>query len=162
MYLIDSNVFISAQQNHYSFDFHPGFWDWLILSNQNKRVYSIRQVYEEISVHKDQLYMWASDFKNTLFLPDPSDLGLPLNKIAIHVKQNYRSEDVKNFLVTADYFLIAHALLKNWKVVTHEVRKPTKAKIKIPTVCDRFNVECIDPFEMLRQEKPQFVLDLGK
>ena len=28
-YLLDANVFISAKNLHYGFDFCPAFWDWL-------------------------------------------------------------------------------------------------------------------------------------
>ena len=29
-YLLDANVFIAAKNLHYSLDFCPAFWDWLI------------------------------------------------------------------------------------------------------------------------------------
>ena len=29
-YLLDANVFISAKNLHYGFDFCPAFWDWLM------------------------------------------------------------------------------------------------------------------------------------
>lgn len=28
-YLLDANVFITAKNLHYGFDFCPAFWDWL-------------------------------------------------------------------------------------------------------------------------------------
>lgn len=40
-YLLDANVFISASRLHYGFDFCPAFWDWLVESNQAKRVFAI-------------------------------------------------------------------------------------------------------------------------
>jgi hypothetical protein len=36
-YLLDANVFIQAHRLHYSFDFCPAFWDWLVVKN-NKGV----------------------------------------------------------------------------------------------------------------------------
>lgn len=33
MYFLDTNVFINAKNFYYQFDIHPGFWDWLLISN---------------------------------------------------------------------------------------------------------------------------------
>ena len=43
-YLLDANVFMSASRLHYGFDFCPAFWDWLIESNQAKRVFSMKKI----------------------------------------------------------------------------------------------------------------------
>gem|GEM_PF-6918350 len=32
-YLLDSDVLIRAKNDHYGFDFCPGFWDWLEAAN---------------------------------------------------------------------------------------------------------------------------------
>ena len=159
MYLLDTNVFISAYQFHYGFDFHPGFWEWLIQANNDGRVFSIKKVHDEISRHEDPLSEWAGYHKDTLFLAPPSDIELSLKQIPDYLYETYASSDVRDFLGKADYYLIAYALSNQFTVVTHEVHKPTKAKIKIPKVCQNFKVECITPFEMLRQENARFVLD---
>jgi hypothetical protein len=47
-HLLDANVFIQAKNLHYGLDFCPAFWDWLIASNEAKRVFSIEKVGDEI------------------------------------------------------------------------------------------------------------------
>ena len=42
-YLLDANVFISAKNLHYGFDFCPAFWDWITANNASGRIYSIRE-----------------------------------------------------------------------------------------------------------------------
>lgn len=73
MYLLDSNIFIQAKNQHYSFDFCPAFWDFLVQKHQKNVVYSIDKVKDEIVVGGDELVKWANSNKlGGFFLP--SDL----------------------------------------------------------------------------------------
>ena len=58
-YLLNANVFISAKNLHYGFDFCPAFWDWLIRENARQRVFSIEKVGDEIEAGGDELADWA-------------------------------------------------------------------------------------------------------
>ena len=71
----------------------------------------------------------------------------------------YTQGAVTSFYDAADYWLVAHALGQNWTVVTHEVARNSDRKIKIPDACNGLGIECIDPFEMIRRERPRFVLE---
>jgi len=160
MYLIDSNVFISAYRSHYGFDFHPGFWDWLIRANRAGRVFSIERVYQELSHQKDQLHMWASEHKDGFFLKPPPNFKYYLETVTGSIEgHNYKPNAIMEFVSSADFHLIGYALFHQFKVVTHEVHRSRRGKIKIPPVCENLNVDCILPFEMLRHENVCFVLD---
>jgi Domain of unknown function (DUF4411) len=39
MYLLDSDVLISAKNLHYAFDLVPGFWSWLEQAHRDGRVF---------------------------------------------------------------------------------------------------------------------------
>lgn len=71
---------------------------------------------------------------------------------------DFKSSAVKQFESSADLYLVAHALAKNLVVVTHEKKRQSKKRVKIPNVCERFHVECMTPFEMLRLEGARLVL----
>ncbi len=43
-YLLDANVFIEAKRRHYSFDFCPAFWDWLVEGNAAGKTCSVERV----------------------------------------------------------------------------------------------------------------------
>ena len=59
-YLLDSNVFISAKNLHYGFDFCPAFWDWLISENRAGKVYSgSRGLATNCWRDDDELTEWA-------------------------------------------------------------------------------------------------------
>ena len=158
MYLLDNNVFINAKNYYYGFDFHPGFWDWLIQANAERRVFSLQRVYDEICRQEDNLRRWASDHKDGLFLGSPEDFEYHLELITNYLKTgNFKSIAIQEFLDSADCYLIAYALAMQFKVVTHEGPKSRKGKIKIPPICQEFGVECLTPFDMLRQENARFV-----
>lgn len=42
--------------------------------------------------------------------------------------------------------------------VTHEIASNSRKKIKIPDACRGLEVQFMNPFEMLRQERANFIL----
>ena len=67
-YTLDADVFISAKNFHYGFDFCPAFWDWLVQANEQKRVFSIKRVGGELKAGDDRLAEWASQRGDGFFL----------------------------------------------------------------------------------------------
>ncbi|MCY4000433.1 MAG: DUF4411 family protein [Bacteroidetes bacterium] len=159
---MDTNVFIDAYKFHYGFEFHPGYWDWLIHANQSGIVFSIDAVYDELSQKEDALFIWFKEHRDTLIIEPPKDLNLHVNHVSDLLSgQNYKPHAIAEFMMSADFRIIAHAMSYQSKVVTHEVIRSRKGRIKIPAICKELDVECINPFEMLRTESPRFILDLG-
>ena len=159
-YLLDANVFIEAKNRHYGFDFCPAFWDWLVERNQAGAVASIDKVADELRAGQDDLADWAAAQDHGFFLRSNDALASDLRAVSDWVSGGkYQSHAVVTFMQAADYWLVAHALVQNCIVVTHEARANTTSKIKIPNVCKGFNLDCINPFEMLRRERARFVLE---
>lgn len=158
-YLLDANVFIQAKNLHYGLDFCPAFWEWLITTNAEKRVFSIEKVGDEIDAGGDELSAWASDRGADFFLkPDAAILPALGSVSAWATGQRYEPAAVNTFLQVADYYLVAHALAHGLTVVTHEKAAPLARQIKIPNACIGLGVKCMTPFEMLRHERARFVL----
>lgn len=107
-YLLDANVFIQAKNLHYSLDFCPAFWDWLIESNASGKVASIQKVADEIANGQDDLSTWAKARGDRFFLP-PDDALLPaLGDVSVWASgQNYELAAISTFLQVADYWLVA-------------------------------------------------------
>lgn len=158
-YLLDANVFMNAKNLHYGFDFCPAFWEWIVVSNRQSKVYSIGHVEDEILAGADSLSEWARSLKEGFFLPikseDVHSLGI-VSEWAIG--QHYEPSAVHTFLSNADYYLVAQALAGRHVVVTHEVPSNSKKKIKIPDACIPLEVKCVTPYSMLRLERARFVL----
>lgn len=158
-YLLDANVFMQAKNLHYGLDFCPAFWEWLIVNNKVKHVFSIEKVGDEINAIADELAIWASQRGPEFFLkPDAAILPALTSVSAWVTSQSYEPVAVNTFLQLADYYIVAHALAYNHAVVTHEVVSTTVKKVKIPNVCIGLNIKCMTPFEMLRHERARFIL----
>jgi len=158
-YLLDSNVFIEAKNRHYGFDFCPAFWEWLLVENEQGKVFSIEKVGDELKAVNDELATWAAERAGDFFLELPLDVPPALTEVSHWVTaQTYAPPAVNRFLQDADYYLIAHALVCGHQVVTHEKPSNSQKKIKIPDVCIGLGVKWTTPFEMLSQERARFVL----
>jgi len=158
VYLLDANVFITARNLHYGFDFCPAFWDWLDLAHQHGRVFSIQRVADELT--DEELAQWVALQSDTFFLPADATTLPALRTVAEWVNnQNQYTAAAKNtFLQVADYYLVAQALAGGHTVVTHEQPANSRNQIKIPDVCLGVGVSYLNPFEMLRRERARFVL----
>ncbi len=158
-YLLDANVFISAKNLHYAFDFCPAFWDWLLRANSQERVFSIERVGDELKAGNDQLAEWAGNRGDGFFLKPTAEMLESLAAVSDWVVgSRYEPSAVDEFLQVADYYLAAQALAGKYAVVTHEVRSSSKRRIKLPDVCAGLNVQCRTPFQMLSRERARFVL----
>jgi hypothetical protein len=159
IYLLDANVFIQAKNLHYGLDFCPAFWDWLIVQNDARQVFSIEKVGDEIEAGGDELAAWAV-VRGTRFFVNPDAAILPaLGAVSAWATSgHYEPAAVSTFLQVADYYLVAHALAHDFVVVTHEIASSSTKRIKIPNACISLGIKCMTPFEMLRHEGARFVL----
>lgn len=158
-YLLDADVFIRAKNLHYGLDFCPAFWDWLIVENQARRVFSIEKVGDEVQAVDDELSVWASARGEGFFLgPDATVFPALATVSGWPSEQRYEPSAVSTFLQVADYYLVAQAHAGDHTVVTHEVPSASKRKIKIPDACIGLHIKCMTPYEMLRRERARFVL----
>lgn len=159
VYLLDANVFMSAKNLHYGFDFCPAFWDWLIEKNAAGNVFSIEKVEDEILAGGDELADWAGQRGDSFFLKPDQTVIPALGTVSNWSSgQGYEPAAINIFLQAADYYLVAHALAKGTTVVTHEKPENSRKRVKIPNVCIGVGVSVMSPFEMLRREKARFVL----
>jgi hypothetical protein len=160
-YLLDANVFIQAKNLHYGLDFCPAFWEWLVVKNRTKKVFSIEKVGDEIKAGADELTVWATNRGDEFFLKPDATILPVFNKVSSWItSQNYEPAAVSTFLQLADYYIVAQALANGYTVVSHEVISSSTKRIKIPNVCIGLGVKCITPFAMLRIERARFVLGL--
>lgn len=158
-YLLDSNVFIQGKNLHYSMDFCPAFWDWLVLANGGGRVYSIEKVGYELAQGADALSEWATAVGPGFFLAPDSSVLEGMGQVAAWARRDrYEPAAMNLFMQVADSYLVAHALMHRHVVVTHEKPDNSLKRIKIPNACVALGVTCVTPFEMLRRERARFVL----
>lgn len=159
-FIVDSNFFIQAHRSIYPLDVVQSFWLKVRDLSQSGTIVSIDKVKKEIfdnSSHEDDLKHWCgSNLPSDFFINTDSVLN---NYISIvtwvySMSHHYTTNAIQEFLKTdlADPWLIAFAMSNNWTIVTYEKSEPNiKRKIKIPEVCNQFNVRYINTIEMFRE-----------
>ena len=153
-YWIDSNVFIQAANGPYGFDIAPGFWVALDNLTASGRIVSSSTVYDELLKKDDEVAKWARERRTAtaLFVEPDEGVQTAFQEVAQYVQSEYATNQAAKFLSGADPWLIAHAMASDGKVVTQEARVGDDSiKVKIPNVCDFFEVESLNVYEMLRE-----------
>ena len=151
---LDTNVFITPKNSYYSFDIAPGFWTFIDEQAEAGEIAVPALVYDElVGKSDDELSEWARDRRGgPLFVQPSSSVQSALTQVADYVTSRYEPNQAADFLRGADAWVIAHAIAEGGRVVTLETKvSPSSTKAKIPNVCERFDVEWIPMFEMLRE-----------
>ena len=153
LYLLDANVFITAERDYYSLDRVPEFWDWLIHMGKNGRIKTPQEIYDEVVDGKGALVDWMKDNQTALLL----DEFTPIELVNTVLEQGYADDldDEEIEKIGRDPFLIAyaHSDIGRRSVVTTEHSRPKRIRANrhIPDVCDDFGVFCINTFELIRR-----------
>jgi hypothetical protein len=140
-------------------DVVTSFWNKVKeLANQGK-IISIDKVKNEIYLNEDELKRWCMANLPEDFFKDTSSsvIMAAYAKISVWASSSthYQQRAIEEFLDAdeADAFLIAFTLANHSDVylVTQETSEPTrKNKIKIPDVCNEFNVNYLTIMNMFR------------
>jgi hypothetical protein len=150
---LDSNVFIEAKNGPYSFDIAPAFWSVLDEELRAGRIFSVRNVYEELMKQSDNLKLWAQSRKQYgLAVPPNAETQRRYREIVSYVYARFPQQHADFFLSGADPWVIAQAWVDACIVVTQESRAPANTqKPKVPNVSRHFGVPYINTYGMLRE-----------
>ena len=156
-YVVDSDVFITAKNLYYSFDICPGFWKSVVHHHQEGRVFSVDRVRSELLAghSTEDLVQWVRDqVPEGFFVPvDIDGVVRAYMDIMMWVQRhpNYFAPAKAKFATGADGWLVAYARVHGATVVTNEQSAPeSKREIKLPDVCNQFDVQHENIFDMLR------------
>lgn len=148
IYLLDSDILISANKKYYPPDVFPCVWDWIVNKYNNNEIKSIEEVRDEILMGNDNLVNWVNCNKD-LFLDKTALTVVKYNEVANHVRSlGKRPSQENDFLDCADPWLIATALemgSTSTIIVTNESRVDESSHtIKIPNICNFFEIKTCD------------------
>ena len=156
-YILDANIFIEAKRRYYAFDLCPGFWSSLLHHSSMGNLESIDRVESEL-LEGDDLGVWKKQASG-LFASTDSKIVLTAYRDIIQWAQrqtHFTNAAKSEFASAADAWVIAYAKANNATVVTHERSARKSTKIKIPDVCEHFDIQCTDTFDMLRKLRVAF------
>lgn len=161
LYIVDTNFFIQSHRITYPLDIAINFWNVVKKLAASNTIISIDKVKNEIFENDDDLTNWIKKnirdefFKST---EDASVLSQYQNVVEWAAsKQNfYLPKAFNEFLEhkNADAWIISYALTlkENCTIITQEKSEPNrKSKIKIPDVCNAFNLPYKNTIEMFRE-----------
>ena len=158
IYCLDANTLIEAKNLHYAMDFCPAFWEMLEKENGKGQIFSIDFIARELAKGNDELADWAKSNKNLFIETSDVETQMVYIEIVNYVNDNYSEAEARKFLDVADPWLIAKCKTMNATLVTKEVLAKGAKKVKIPNICEIFEVKYMQTHEMIRALGVQFIL----
>ena len=178
LYLLDTNVLIYANNRYYAPNIIPQYWAWLKQQAENDMLKIPTQVIQEIFRQQDDLAKWVRDCENILTWPKAIQQQ-PFNIVLEegYGCSNDSSAKSQAIMEKADIYLITHALQiaqhgQDVTVVTNEQGRRRNLQIcnscgsqrvvtsaqgtgstdsnKIPDVCSRLSINCIEDIAVYR------------
>ncbi len=158
IYILDSDVFITAKNLYYAFDICPGFWKCLLYHHRKGKVFSIDSVLHELlkGNKSEDLVQWVQKKVPGSFFckTDNEEVEIAYKKVMSWVNYDVEHSKTlakKKFSNGADGWLVAYAMVHSTTIVTNERSAPeSKKEIRLPDVCNQFKVQHDNTFEMLR------------
>lgn len=157
-YILDSDVLISAKNRYYAFSICPGFWDSLLHWNAQGRIHTIDRVKQELlnGSPDDEIVQWVGNSVPNEFFYTCADASVvdAFREVMLWAQRHGQYTDAAKakFASGADGWLVAYSRVNGTTVVTNEQPEPNAKKIiKLPDVCDAFDVRYENTFSMLHQ-----------
>ena len=158
-YIIDASSLIDLSK-HNPIDIFPTVWKTLGNLSKQHYIMAPAEVKDEISKHDDALYSWCKKNENMfkkITVKQTEIVKNILMKYPSFVK-DYGNCDADPWIVALDIeqsdFSMTINGRKNIVVITEE--KLDGNKIKIPYICNEYNIGYIKNVEFFRKEKMQF------
>jgi hypothetical protein len=158
LYLLDSNVLITANNSYYPIDRVPEYWDWILEMAKTGKVKMPIELFEEIKEgpdddEKDILFAWiqSTEIRGALLSSAEVDADLVQKVVYEGYAPDLKDDEIEQ--LGRDPFLIAHGMsIQDSCIVTTEVSAPSKKRQnrKVPDVCAQFSVRWCDPFNFIR------------
>lgn len=153
-YCFDTCAFIEGWHTHYRQKTFPSMWEKLAQLIPSGDVVSPYEVYEELKdrsrPQKDEdidIIEWINPYKDDIFHRATEATTAKLPTVLAYWKHiPLRGE--KDY---ADPYVIAFALANNCIVITYEKHRiiTSDKKLRIPTICSKVGVKCINLPEFL-------------
>lgn len=143
IYVVDTSSFV-VLKNYYPGTFAT-LWGRINKLAADGTLVSVREVFRELQSYNDSDFIqdWAKEHRPIFAPPASAELAIVQQILAIpHFQTLIGTQAILKGTPVADPFLVAAAVVNGATVVTEEKLKPNAAKI--PNVCARFGVACLD------------------
>lgn len=142
IYVFDSDALITLFGNYYPMRF-PSLWKKFEESIAERKIVSVREVYNEIEGYSSRLGEWAKGNRDFFYPPSTEELAFVAEIFKIpHFQDLVRKQERLQGKPVADPFVIAKSKTLEGCVVTQESKKPNA--VRIPNVCEHFSIHCLN------------------
>ena len=150
MYIFDTNIFITLK--NYYVSIFPSIWNRLDVLASTGKLYSVREVLNEIKHDKGEVAAWTKAHRH--IFRDPTDPEFKFISSIFrdsHFQSLIKRKDINQGRYVADPFVIAAAKIHSGIVVTQESFAPNGAKI--PNICTKFSIPWLNMEGFFKREK---------
>lgn len=160
LYILDSNVLITANDSYYELERIRQFWDWIRAESKRNVVKIPKEMLDEITPASEEFMLWILAYQVELAIYEAQSPSIIESVLLNGYGFNQADiDDIATIEQTNDAILIAYALAdkSNRCVVTLEgiqspnTNLPKPQNRKIPLVCRQLGVRCIDTFDLIRE-----------
>lgn len=154
-YVIDSSSIIAGQKKLYPQRVFPTLWNKVEGLVKEGALYIPPQVVDEVTrKDDDDPNQWVRKVRENQFRPS-ADLSQDVEKEFRNLAEKWPSP---RLLKGADLYVIAYAKLMEATVITEEKPNSKEAETltKIPSVCERKKVKCINLLDLLEEQEWTF------
>lgn len=154
IYVFDTNVFIVLLDYYYKSVF-PTLWDNFEKYEELGLITSTREVRRELEKGSKETQNWVKDHLYLFPSPTRNEASFVSSIYEIrHFQQNIEKKKQLKGGEVADPFVVARAAVIEGTVVTLE--KGSAHGAKIPDICHKFDVKCLDLEGFMDKEKWSF------
>ncbi len=158
-YIIDTSSLVKLNRDN-PLDVFPSIWDKLKGLIDDDRLIAPKEVFNEINQNDDQLSKWAKNQKKMFKEPTPRQIELVkeiLDKYPSLIKAD-RRYDADTWIIALAIELATNpqkTIISIKRIVVSE-EKLRGDKVRIPLVCDKYEIENMDLITMFRTEGWKF------
>jgi Domain of unknown function (DUF4411) len=148
---VDANVFIWGSREPYPLPGARKYWDWFEKQVDGGKIVTHSKCVKEVTDGEKRddpelIVQWVKTRKDKLTATmDAKKVGDLVGKMCGFCYKTFGSEKTIEFTKGADLWLIANAKIDEGTVVTQE---STKKLLRIPSVCEEFEVSYTSLFQM--------------
>ncbi len=149
IYSVDTSALIDGLERFYPQETFPALWDRVDALIDQGRFLLSEEVWNEARERDAAVKAWC-DGRDKTRIVVPTDVSVVQDVQSILATYPKLVKNMKG-RNRADAFVISVARLRSGAVVTGEVAG-TEDKPKIPFICDRLNVQCMNFLDVIRRE----------
>jgi hypothetical protein len=147
VYSADTSAILDGWVRHYPPDVFQSVWQRMKALGNGGTLTAIEEVIVELEKKHDDAWAWAKAELRVVPIDEPVQ-----RLVAEILVRHRRLVDTRKNRSQADPFVIAHARITGYAVVTGEKATGNPDKPHIPDVCAALGVRCINLVEMFREQ----------